>query len=206
MSQRYKGVQCLLDYSDVTGSPDIPFKNTTMLRLRVKPRMMNIARQLTKAFTIALPLVFLMAAFAQADDYTSGHGALGVWDAEAQANMPQWIKVWLLFMISVFAAGLIFVWKHMEARWLVGGVIGALVFSKVGIPALGWIALSGLVATIHLIFWSPALFFMLKNRPFMQGWSFYNAWSGLATACILFSFIFDIRDSAIYITHLLGLI
>lgn len=167
---------------------------------------MNIAKRLTQLLTTALPLVFLIAAFSHADGYSSGHNALGVWDAEAQANMPQWIKVWLMFMISVFAAGLLFVWKHLEARWLVGGVIGALAFSKFGIPALGWVPLSGLVASVHLVFWSPALFFMLKNRPFMQGWSFYNAWAGLATACIVFSFIFDVRDSAIYITHLLGLI
>jgi hypothetical protein len=168
--------------------------------------MINTLRQLIRPLTIALPLVFLIATFTHADSYSSGHNALGVWDAEAQANMPQWIKVWLMFMISVFAAGLLFVWKHMEARWLVGGVIGALVFSKAGIPALGWVPLSGLVATIHLMFWSPALFFMLKNRPFMQGWSFYNAWAGLTTACILFSFVFDIRDSAIYIAHLLGFV
>ncbi len=168
--------------------------------------MIKTTIQCLRLFTAVLPLVFLIAAFSHADGYSSGHNALGVWDAEAQANMPQWIKIWLLFMISVFAAGLLFVWKHVEARWLVGGVILALLFSKFGIPALGWTPLSGLVATIHLVFWSPALFLMLKNRPFMQGWSFYNAWAGLATACIVFSFIFDVRDSAIYFAHLLGFV
>lgn len=168
--------------------------------------MINTARHFIKLFSSALPFIFLISAFSYAESYSSGHNALGVWDAEAQANMPQWIKVWLLFMISTFAAGLLFVWKHMEARWLVGGVIAALVFSKFGIPALGWVPLSGLVATVHLVFWSPALFLMLKNRPFMQGWTFYNTWAGLATVCILFSFVFDIRDSVIYMAHLLGLL
>ena len=139
-----------------------------------------------------------------AADYSSGHQALEVWDAEAQANLPQWIKYWLLTMASVFLLGLLFVRHHIEARWLVGGFLSGLLFSKFVIPAVGLVPLSGLVALIHLVFWSPALYFMLKNRPFMQNFSIYACWSGVATACILFSFIFDIRDSAIYALYVIG--
>lgn len=158
-------------------------------------------RKYTHLFT---GLSLLLPAAAIAADYSSGHQALQVWDAEAQANMPQWIKYWLLGMVSVFALGLLFVWRHVEARWLVGGFIAGLLFSKFAIPALGLMPLSGLVALIHLVFWSPALFFMLKNRPFMQGFSPYACWAAVATGCILFSFIFDIRDSVIYLAHILG--
>jgi hypothetical protein len=154
----------------------------------------------------AVVFIFLIAASAQANQYTSGHSALGIWDAQAQANLPQWIKIWLVTMLSVFASGLLFVWKHVEARWVVGGVFGALAFVKYGVPALGLVPLSGLVALVHLLFWSPALFLLLKNHPFMQGWSAYGIWSALATACILFSFLFDIRDAAIYLAHLAGLV
>jgi hypothetical protein len=45
---------------------------------------------------------------------------------------------------------------------------------------------------------------MIKNKPFMSEKSFYKYWSGLITAVIIFSFIFDIRDAAIYLDHILG--
>lgn len=158
-----------------------------------------------RKYSDVLTIVFLfLPAVVSADDYSSGHQALQVWDDEAQANMPEWIKYWLLGMVSVFALGLLFVWRHIEARWLVGGFVAGLLFSKFAVPALGLVPLSGLVALIHVVFWSPALYLMLKNRPFMKGFSAYACWSGLATACIVFSFVFDIRDSVIYLLHLLA--
>lgn len=152
-----------------------------------------------KFFIIILGMV--LAITVHANDYVSGHQALQVWDADAQENLPQWIKIWLLSMMLVFAAGLLFVWRHVEARWLVAGVVLGLLFSKFALPVLGWVPLSGLVALIHLVFWSPALYMMLKNRPFMKELSPYAVWSGLATACIIFSFIFDVRDSIKYLMY-----
>lgn len=137
-----------------------------------------------------------------AEGYSSGHQALEVWDGQAQASLPLWIKVWLLFMVSVYAAGLLFIKNHIEARWLVGGFVLGLLFSKYAIPALGLVNLSGLVALVHLVFWSPALYLMLKNRPFTQGVSFYSGWAGVATLCILFSFVFDIRDAFLYLRYI----
>lgn len=140
-----------------------------------------------------------------ATGYQSGHTALEVWNAEGQANAPQWVQIWLMIMLASFALGLLFVWKRVEARWVVGGFITSILVSGFVIPALGLVSLSGLIALMHLIFWSPALFLLLKNRPFMKERSFYAVWSGLITAVILFSFIFDIRDAAIYLDHILGM-
>lgn len=159
-----------------------------------------------------LPLVIFLFCFGlagtasaqAATGYESGHTALQVWNAEGQANAPQWVQIWLMIMLASFALGLLFVWKRVEARWVVGGFITSLLVSGFVIPALGLVSLSGLIALMHLIFWSPALYLLLKNRPFLQGRSFYALWTGLITAVILFSFIFDIRDAAIYLDHILG--
>ncbi|WP_109354505.1 hypothetical protein [Sphingorhabdus sp. EL138] len=137
--------------------------------------------------------------------YPSGHTALEVWDADGQANAPQWVQVWLMIMLASFALGLLFVWKRVEARWVVGGFITSLLVSGFAIPTLGLVPLSGLIALMHLIFWSPALYLLLKNRPFMKERSLYGFWTGLITAVILFSFIFDIRDAAIYLDHMTGI-
>lgn len=157
-------------------------------------------------FWLLLALGIAISTGAQAaTGYESGHSALQVWNAEGQANAPQWVQIWLMIMLASFALGLLFVWKRVEARWAVGGFITSIVVSGFVIPALGLVSLSGLIALMHLIFWSPALYFLLKNRPFLKERSFYALWSGLITAVILFSFIFDIRDAAIYLDHILGI-
>lgn len=156
--------------------------------------------------TLTRQALLLVAAMAwslsvNAQEYSSGHQALQVWDAAAMAGMPLWVKIWLVFMAVVFASGLIFVKKHTEARWLVGGFALGLLFTTFAVPMLGLVPLSGLVALVHLVFWSPALYLMLRNRPFVKYKSIYGLWSGIATACILFSFLFDFRDAYIYLTN-----
>lgn len=153
---------------------------------------------------LGLSLAFGTAVQA-ATGYQPGHTALEVWNAEGQANAPQWVQIWLMIMLASFALGLLFVWKRVEARWVVGGFITSIAVSGFVIPALGLISLSGLIALMHIVFWSPALYLLLKNRPFLKERSLYAFWSGLITAVILFSFIFDIRDAAIYLDHILGL-
>jgi hypothetical protein len=63
--------------------------------------------------------------------------------------------------------------------------------------------ISGYIATIHIIFWSPALYQLLTKRPFFGARSAFSVWSGVITFVILFSFVFDIRDAFIYLTHIL---
>ena len=134
--------------------------------------------------------------------YESGHQALQVWDAEGQANAPLWVQYWVKFIALTTLVGLLFARRHAEARWAVGGIILGILVTRLLIPALGVVKLSGLVALVHLVFWSPALFLLLKNRPFMQGWSAYSVWAAVMTFVICFSFVFDIRDAAIYLHHL----
>ena len=163
--------------------------------------MSPIAVRATKTFLIAcgLSALFTMPALAA---YEHGPGALQIWDAEGQAKVSEWLKVWLLFMAISMLSGIFFVWKHSEARWVVGGLFLGLLMTKFIVPALSIINLSGLVALVHVIFWSPALFVLLRNRPFTRGFSAYAIWAGVVTAVISFSLIFDIRDATIYLHHL----
>lgn len=136
----------------------------------------------------------------------AGNGALELWNQQGIANSPQWVQYWLIIMISSFALGLLFIWNRIEARCVVGGLIIGLLFSKFILEnVMGLLPLSGLVALVHLIFWSPALYLLLKNRPFTKEKSLFALWSGWITLVILFSFIFDIRDTVIYLDYMLGL-
>lgn len=162
--------------------------------------------KLSTRFFIALFLCCAVAIEpALAQPYQSGHQPLEIWDNAARANMPQWVQIWLAIMMSTFALGLFFVRRHIEARWVVGGFIAMALLTVASGRILGLVPLSGLFSLVHLICWSPALYVLLTRRPFLKDRSLYAVWSAAITACIIFSFVFDIPDAAIYLDHMLGI-
>jgi hypothetical protein len=140
-------------------------------------------------------------AFAQ-QDVAHGHGALEIFDATGQANTPQWVMIWIYFMAASFAAGLFFVKNHSIARWVVGGFVLGIVCMTILGKVLGLPPISGYIATIHILFWSPGLYQLLTKRPFLGEQGAFSIWSGIITFVILFSFVFDIRDAFIYLTDI----
>lgn len=153
--------------------------------------------------SILLFICLLFAGPILAQVYESGHQALQVWDARAMTNMPLEVKVWLYFMLLTFVIGLAFVRTRVEARWVVCGVLLGLAVTKWVLPAMGFTMLSGLVALVHVIFWTPALYQLLRRRTFLRERSFYALWCAWVALVILISFVFDIRDSVIYLEHVL---
>lgn len=136
-------------------------------------------------------------------NFESGHTALQVFDEAGIKAMPLWLKVWLGVMMITFASGLLFVWKQPIARWAVGGFLMPFLAMEHILNALEWPFLSGSIALAHLIFWTPALLILLWKRPFLDNNCSmpFRIWSAAMIAVILFSFIFDIRDAAIYVSH-----
>jgi hypothetical protein len=135
--------------------------------------------------------------------YSKGNGTLKIFDAEGIAASPLWVQIWLVFMALTYASGLLFVLKQTIARLAVGGFvagifIGDFIFLAIGLPML-----SGAIAIVHVLFWTPALIMLLIKRPFMheQENMAFRVWSGTMTFVICFSFLFDIRDAVIYILH-----
>jgi len=148
---------------------------------------------------------FLSVESSIAATYEPGHQALQLWNEEAMKNVPQWLNIWLSIMVGAFALGLLFVWRHVAARWLVGGFILMVLFVFFIGSVLELTPLSGLFALLHIIFWMPGFLILLKERPFLNGFSFYGVWAGLITVVILISFVFDFPNAAIYLDHVLGL-
>jgi len=131
------------------------------------------------------------------------HRALRSFDPDARENLPEWVQIWLKVMTVVLLSSVFFVIKHVEARWIAGGVVIMLLFSRFMVPALDITMLEGTASLSHVILWSPCLFFMLRNRPFLKKLSIYSVWSAIMTLIIILSFIFDVPDSIVYIHHLL---
>ena len=142
---------------------------------------------------------------ALAQPYESGHQPLQIWDNAARASMPLWVSIWLGILMTTFALGLLFVRRHAEARWVVGGFICMILLTVASGRVLGLVPLSGLFSLVHIICWSPALYVLLTRQPFLQERSLFTLWTGAITAVIIFSFVFDIPDAAIYLDHMLGI-
>ncbi|WKD50359.1 hypothetical protein [Microbulbifer spongiae] len=140
------------------------------------------------------------------EGYIAGHGALEVFNAPGFMLTPTWVQVWVCFLAITFIVGFYYARKHPLARWTSGGFIlstagGSMSFALLGLPFLG-----GSIAIMHILCWLPGLVLLLIHRPFLDTKepAGFRIWAGTITGVILFSFIFDIRDAAIYIGHLNG--
>lgn len=157
------------------------------------------------ATTISLAIAdTMMLAFAQNEaSFDSGHGALQRFDAAGIAATPLWVQIWLTFLAITFLSSLFFIRKHAIARWAIGGILLSVPLTPIIARSLGFPFLGGAIAIGHIVFWSPALVLLLIKRPFLDETNSlpYRIWSAAMTFVIAFSFIFDIRDSIIYIGH-----
>ena len=157
-------------------------------------------RKLT--FTTVILTLACVFSTALATDYDHGHEALQIFDLDGFKSSPQWVQIWVSFMVLNFLAGLAFVKDQAIARWVVGGFLTGLLFSLLANLLFGVIGLSGFIALVHLIFWSPGLYQLISKRPFLGLKTAFSIWTGLMTAVILFSFIFDVKDAFLYLQHL----
>ncbi|MEM7661686.1 MAG: hypothetical protein AAF292_05515 [Pseudomonadota bacterium] len=163
-----------------------------------------MSNTLNRLASLSVSTAAFIAFSATAQEYTHGNGALELFDSEGIANSPTWVRIWIIFMLASFAAGLLFVRRRIEARMVVGGFVLGMLALMVLQGAFGLPPISGFIALIHLIAWTPGLIVLLRRRTFLKERSLYGAWTGLITAVILFSFVFDIRDAAIYLDHIAG--
>ena len=147
----------------------------------------------------------ICAQTARARQYESGHHALEVFDAAGMEATPEWVMAWIAFATLCFAAGLFFVHRHRIARWVVGGYVAgfaALVASSIFDSDL--FRLAGFNAFVHVIFWTPALYHLLSERPFLKAPpSAFSIWSGTISGVMLLSYIFDVPYALTYLNHVL---
>jgi len=162
-----------------------------------------------KATILFLTTVWILAAATGAlgaEEYAKGHGALEAFDAEGIVATPLWVQLWVGFMLVMFAIGLFaFAWKQPIARWLVGGFLLSALFGETLFNAMGLPFLSGSIAILHLVFWSPGFILLLIRRPFLDPAEgrWFRIWSGVMVCSIIFSYVFDLRDAVIYLNHAL---
>ena len=124
------------------------------------------------------------------------------------AVTPKSAMIWMTLLLVWIALGLFFARRQTHARWVVGGFISGflflvfsnLVFNRVELQLGGFLSIS------HLIFWTPALYRLLKDRPFIASpATAFSIWSGIMTLFILISYYFDIQYAITFLDHVFSM-
>ena len=148
--------------------------------------------------------VFVATVTARAQEYKKGYRALEIFDAEGMEATPSEVMIWIVVSTSCFAIGLFFLRRHSIARWVTGCYIAgflSLVFSSVFNRVE--LQLAGFNALMHIVFWTPALYKLLTERPFLsKKVTAFSIWSGVITVVMLISYYFDIPYSIIFLKHI----
>jgi len=116
------------------------------------------------------------------------------------AELPQWVQLWMNWMMIVFLAAILFVKNHVAARVALG------TFLLTFLAAFGLFYLTRnihLFSLVHLVLWTPLLVYLYKKelRPGNVALATpYGIWLILLCATIAISLIFDVRDAALALT------
>jgi len=110
-----------------------------------------------------------------------------------EATSPS-VKIWMNWMLLVFAASIIFVWKYKAARIVLVSFILTIAIALIVFNVSNSAHLIGIA---HILLWGPLAFYLLrfeiKSQTF-QIKSVYGVWIILLLVTIAISLLFDVRD------------
>ncbi|MEP0068300.1 hypothetical protein [Pyruvatibacter sp.] len=130
--------------------------------------------------------------------------ALDEWNTVARDALPTHVRIWLGMMFLNNLAALAFVWRRVAARWVFGGFLVSHVLVIGGYWGSGTPILAGQVSLFHIIFWTPGIVALVVKRSEMRPWSAYSVWATLVFVFYAGSMSIDIRDAAVFLTHILS--
>jgi hypothetical protein len=105
------------------------------------------------------------------------------------------VGIWINWMGLIFLASLIFVYRHVSARFILGTIIltaplALVIFKKTGSPHL--------IGVAHILLWLPLGVYLVKTEVLhktVKLRSAYGVYLVLLLATITISLVFDIRDT-----------
>lgn len=104
------------------------------------------------------------------------------------------VQMWINWMMFIFLASILFVWKYKAARIVLGAFVLTL---PLAILVFNVSKSAHLIGIAHIVVWGPLAFFLIKNelkRPSFSFKSAYGVWMVLLLGTIAVSLVFDVRD------------
>ncbi len=114
------------------------------------------------------------------------------------ADTSDTVKIWMNWMMLVFLASIIYIWKFAAARWSLFAFISTGVFVYFIWDQTQNVHLFGIA---HLVFWGPLMIYVWKrvlSKSPSASAGFYERcfriWTVILVMTIFVSLLFDIRD------------
>ena len=109
--------------------------------------------------------------------------------------LPNWLHLWVMWMVVINLGAIVFTWKKVEARWVVGAFLVNVVFMSFLFDTFGWVRLLGLS---HVVMWTPLLVYIWRRRNAIDRVSLYGKYIVVLFATNAASLVVDYIDVARY--------
>jgi hypothetical protein len=112
------------------------------------------------------------------------------------ATIAEPVQWWMNWMMLIFAASIVFVWKHKEARWTLGALVLSMPTAMAVFALWGTVHLFGIV---HWLLWAPLAAYLVQRwrhsgEEKFATWGPFRVWVSALLATIFVSLAFDARD------------
>ncbi len=114
-----------------------------------------------------------------------------------QAVSTPMVQMWINWMLFIFMASILFVWKHKSARIVLASFILTL---PVALLIFNLTKSAHLIGVAHIMIWGPLAYFLFKSdlkEPSFRPKSTYGIWVILLLITIAISLVFDVRDAVL---------
>ena len=148
--------------------------------------------------------IILAAALLDLAFNNRGTIALGDWNMEARKALPLPHKLWLGGLMAVHLSSLLFVRRHVAARWVFGGFALSHVLI-VYVEATGLFAMvSGMISLEHVLTFIPGLIAIYVTRNQIRWPGAYAVWVGAVV--VLYSGLLwnDLPDLLVWVRMTTG--
>ena len=116
-------------------------------------------------------------------------------------SLPRTTQNWMLWMNVVFLAGLLFVFSHESACWV---LVAYVVCFPVAVPIYRYTRDVAMMGISHILFWTPLLIYLLLEATGDSTFSLlslYGVWMVLLMLTITISVAFDAMAVVDYLSR-----
>ena len=92
---------------------------------------------------------------------------------EGIMSMPLVWKLWVFWMMTVNTASIVFCWKNIEARFILGVWIPNGIMMSFLAEQVGYVRLLGVS---HIIWWTPLVAYLIMRRKHLEVGTIYGKW------------------------------
>ena len=114
--------------------------------------------------------------------------------SEQLATLPSWVGYWIQWMSLVFILSILFVWKHLAARWV---MLSIPVLLGTGLTLFHFTNNAHMLGAAHILVWTPLLYYLFRYEIQKEEFRFksvFGVWIGLLMTTMAISLVFDVRD------------